>query len=353
MRHETCLTCINPPPGDEEFLIPLKLAEMIGDHAHHHHRINCINCGAWWFDDVKLAASHVLVVDTRDTSWCDCPEDAEYYRHGTFMVFVPESECRCTGEFVDRQPKLEMNLGSYTHTKQRMDQQMSGRSRLLDLFCGAGGAAMGYYRAGFDVTGVDISPQPRYPFTFVQADAMTYPLDGFDAIHASPPCQDHSSLSALHAKHGTGWMLAGTRDRLSTQSRPWVIENVPGAPLRADYRLCGCMFGLDDLRRDRWFETSWRGFDLRSPCVHTGQTITVAGHGADGRYYRNGGTVPTVEDWRRVMGIDWMTQAELAQAIPPAYTEHIGARLLDYLGLDQSSTGSTGTVSKANDQELL
>jgi len=202
--------------------------------------------------------------------------------------------------------------------------------RLLDLFCGAGGAAMGYHRAGFDVVGVDIKPQPRYPFTFIQADAMTYPLDGFDAIHASPPCQDHSALSSLHAKHGTGWMLASTRERLEQSGLPWVIENVPGAPMRVDFRLCGCMFGLPRLKRDRWFETSWNGFDLRAPCHHRGRVITVAGHGMDGRYYRDG-VIPSHADRQTAMGIEWMTDAELVQAIPPAYTEYIGAQLLDHL----------------------
>src|SRR5260221_481967 len=115
------------------------------------------------------------------------------------------------------------------------------RPRLLDLFCGAGGAAMGYSRAGFDVTGVDIKPQPRYPFQFVQADAMSYPLDGFDAIHASPPCQDHMrSPGPAYESHGTGWMLPATRSRLMATGLPWIIENVPGASLRADLKLCGC-----------------------------------------------------------------------------------------------------------------
>ena len=141
------------------------------------------------------------------------------------------------------------------------------RPRLLDLFCGAGGAAMGYHRAGFDVVGVDINPQPNYPFEFVQADAMEFlknrgrgwwSMKRFDAIHASPPCQDHMR-GGQHPPHGTGWMLNACRRMLTDHGIPWVIENVPGAPMRADYRLCGCQFGLR-LRRERWFETSWQGF---------------------------------------------------------------------------------------------
>src|SRR6516225_6131392 len=120
---------------------------------------------------------------------------------------------------------------------------LMARPRLLDLFCGAGGAAMGYHRAGFDVTGVDIRPQPRYPFRFVQADAMTYPLDGWDVIHASPPCQDHSSLRSRADEHGTGWMLDATLERLAAQSASWVVENVGAAHNRADFLLCGEMFG--------------------------------------------------------------------------------------------------------------
>jgi len=196
---------------------------------------------------------------------------------------------------------------------------------------------MGYHRAGFDVVGVDNRPQPRYPFEFHQADAMTWPLDGFDAIHASPPCQDHSRLAAVAGMHGTGWMLAATRERLSAQPTPWVIENVVGAPMRADYRLCGCMFGLEDqfwtTGRERWFETSWHGFDMRSPCYHAGQTVSLAGHGAQGGSDKGrAGRHPIKADYARLMGIDWMTLAELAQAIPPAYTEYVGAHLIEHLG---------------------
>jgi DNA (cytosine-5)-methyltransferase 1 len=196
------------------------------------------------------------------------------------------------------------------------------RPRLLDLFCGAGGAATGYHRAGFDVTGVDIKPQPRYPFEFHQGDAMTYPLDGFDAIHASPPCQEHVRFG-LAGEHSTGWMLAAIRERLMTNPAPWAIENVPGAPMRADYLLCGCIFGLPGLRRPRWFETSWHGFDLRPPCLHLGRAILVFGHAN----WRDG----SVAERAAAMGIDWMIDAELAQAIPPAFTEHIGRQLLAHL----------------------
>jgi len=207
------------------------------------------------------------------------------------------------------------------------------RPRLLDLFSGAGGAAMGYYRAGFDVTGVDIAPQPHYPFPFFLADAMSFPLGGFDAIHASPPCHDHSSLSAISGKDGTGWMLPATRERLAALAVPWVIENVPGAPMRTDYRLCGCMFGLPRLRRERWFETSWRGFDMRPPCHHVGRAVTVAGHGAQGSYeFDELGRYPTQADRKAAMGIGWMNRGELAQAIPPAFTEYVGTRLLAAIG---------------------
>ena len=203
------------------------------------------------------------------------------------------------------------------------------RPRLLDLFCGAGGAATGYHRAGFDVTGVDINPQPRYPFTFIQADAMTFPLDGYNAIHASPPCQDHVR-GGLQNDHGTGWMLAAIRDRLEGTGVPWIIENVPGAPMRADYRLCGSQFGLP-VRRHRWFETSWHGFSLVPPCDHSRPAVGVYGHPhGDSGAWR--GMLPgTLETWSAAMSIDWMTAPELSQALPPAYTGYIGRGLLEHL----------------------
>jgi len=186
---------------------------------------------------------------------------------------------------------------------------------------------MGYHRAGFEVVGVDIHPQNHYPFEFIQADATTCPLDGFDAIHASPPCQDH--MQTPHKLHGTGWMLRHTRERLIAADLPWVIENVPSAPMRPDFKLCGCMFGLPGLRRERWFETSWRGFALALGHNHSDPTISVVGHGTPSWVREKLGRNPTIHEYRAAMGIDWMNRDELSQAIPPAYTEFIGERLLE------------------------
>lgn len=219
------------------------------------------------------------------------------------------------------------------------------RPRLLDLFCGAGGAAMGYHRAGFDVVGVDIAPQPRYPFEFHRGDALNVlnrlilpayddPDDWlagtrFDAIHASPPCQDHTR-QYVPREHGTGWMLAATRHRAAASGLPWVIENVPGAPMRPDLKLCGCMFGLPKLKRERWFETSWNAFDMRPPCHHPEPSISVTGTGTPTGTWKVYGSLK-LADFQQVMGIDWMDRGELSQTIPPAYTEHIGRQLLDHL----------------------
>jgi DNA (cytosine-5)-methyltransferase 1 len=207
------------------------------------------------------------------------------------------------------------------------------RPRLLDLFCGAGGAAMGYHRAGFDVVGVDNRPQPRFPFTFIQADALAFlaaaNLASIAAIHASPPCQAFSRMThALGDSSTHPDLLSPTRGLLEARGMPWVIENVPGAPMRVDLRLCGCMFLLD-VRRERWFETSWRGFDLRQPCLHPQPVIGVYGY--SGKRGGSGLLSGRLRTWSRAMGISWMTSPELAQAIPPAYTEYVGAQLLDHL----------------------
>jgi DNA (cytosine-5)-methyltransferase 1 len=196
------------------------------------------------------------------------------------------------------------------------------RPRLLDLFCGAGGAAMGYHRAGFDIVGVDIKPQPNYPFEFHQADAMTFPLTGFNAIHASPPCQAFTAARVIHNREHSD-LLTPTRERLEASGLPWVIENVPGAPMRADVVLCGSVFGDPRLKRHRWFEFFKPPTHMMHPCSHGRQIVSVFGHG--GHVYHG------VAEWREVMGIDWMTRDELAQAIPPAYTEWIGAQLLTHI----------------------
>lgn len=215
------------------------------------------------------------------------------------------------------------------------------RPVLYDLFCCQGGAGTGYDRAGFRVIGVDVDPQPRYPFEFHQRDAMQVlefladaaePWPGApypSAVHVSPPCHDH--VRTFVAKNGTGWMLGASRELLARTRVPWVIENVPGAPMRADYKLCGCMFGLPLLARERWFETSWYGFEMRPPCHHPERPVTVTGNGIPSQswYY---GRVDGYEYHRlskEAMGINWMTKAGLVQAIPPAYTEHIGGFLMD------------------------
>lgn len=195
---------------------------------------------------------------------------------------------------------------------------------------------MGYARAGFNVTGVDIRRQPRYPFRFIQADALEYATAHgrrYHAIHASPPCQAHTVAQHQAKKDhsATGWMLPATRVILRGLGLPWVIENVPGAPMARHYRLCGCGLGLWRLRRERWFETSWRVSDLeRAPCRHPphpeGSALSVAG--SSGGFGRRGREIGRVAEWRKAMGIDWMTADELAQAVPPAYTQHIGADLM-------------------------
>jgi DNA (cytosine-5)-methyltransferase 1 len=205
------------------------------------------------------------------------------------------------------------------------------RPRLLDLFCGAGGAAVGYHRAGFDVVGVDLSPQPRYPYEFVQADALTYPLDGFDAIHASPPCQAYSAMTACRPGLADQYpdLVNLTRARLAVSGLPWVIENVPGAPLASGsdlfgahgVKLCGHMFGLA-LYRHRLFETS---FPLIQPEHRPHVTpASRAGHWTEGTIISVSGNVSPIEVAREAMGIDWMTRSELSEAIPPSYTAYIG-----------------------------
>ena len=294
---------------------------------------------------------------------------------------------------------------------------MADRPRLLDLFSGAGGAAMGYHRAGFDVVGVDIRPQPNYPFEFVQADALevlsdllrerrldrqlthaelvaapiqeledrvsdfvlgagvgvggfyvqvdedlagheapsvgvaadsakpAFRVKDFDAIHASPPCQAYTSLRVMHNARGDHPDLVGpTRELLQETGLPYVIENVPGAPIATVTRLCGSSFGLGveahdgwrQLRRHRYFETTFSF--MSPPCQHSGPTIGLYGAHARDRRRVNGMAGRDFPDrdklelGRKAMGMPWAQKwRELSEAIPPAYTEFIGHQLLAHV----------------------
>ena len=224
------------------------------------------------------------------------------------------------------------------------------KPRILDLFCGAGGAAMGYHRAGFEVVGVDIEPQPHYPFEFVQGDAMTVLADlvsvetefgaksTFDAIHASPPCQSYLNLRRVNDAQGRpsrhDRLIGEVRRLLLWAGLPYVIENVADAraELLDPVRVCGT--GMDlPLRRHRLFESKislsgvacrhdrytepkyWTGW--RPNGQHRLSTVVQVYGNAGGR-----------EHWATAMGIDWMAPAEMVEAIPPAYTEHIGRQLI-------------------------
>lgn len=192
---------------------------------------------------------------------------------------------------------------------------------------------MGYHQAGFDVYGVDINPQPRYPFRFRQADALeTLEAHGheFDAIHASPPCQAFSAYRRRGGGVGSGYpdLIDRTRRALIATGRPWVIENVPQAPLRCPVRLCGSSFGLD-VRRERDFEASFA--IPRVACDHSWQTprFPPATNRVNLRRTVEVGVyrIPLLIQ-QEAMGIDWMRRWELSQAIPPAYTEHVGRAML-------------------------
>jgi DNA (cytosine-5)-methyltransferase 1 len=225
------------------------------------------------------------------------------------------------------------------------------KPRLLDLFCKAGGAGKGYHDAGFEVVGVDIEPQPNYPFEFHQADALAvlrvlvtgvwhwnnYWLEDFDAIHASPPCQAHTSMQSMPNAKEHPDLVGPTRNWLERSNVPYVIENVVGAPLRSPITLCGAAFGLGSgeyvLARHRLFECSFPA--LTAGCAHRGRKVIglYGDHARTNRRSRsrNDGQLGAADGLRmggEAMGIDWMTWKELAQAIPPAYTGHIAQFLL-------------------------
>jgi DNA (cytosine-5)-methyltransferase 1 len=227
---------------------------------------------------------------------------------------------------------------------------------IYDLYSCAGGAAVGYKRAGFrTVIGVDNRPSPRYPFEFHQADALEVlralargrrPWPGAPwptAIHSSPPCQFKALATLSQRLAGAEYpdLIGPTRDLLEQVGVPWIIENVPGASLRPDIRLCGCQFGLTlpgvgYLKRERWFETSWHGFYLEMPHVHRGRAISIAGHGTPSWMREKTGHIGVAE-WRQVMGVDWTTRAELTEALPPAFTKYVGGLLLERVAFKEAA----------------
>lgn len=215
------------------------------------------------------------------------------------------------------------------------------KPRLLDLFCGAGGAAVGYHRAGFDVIGVDINPQPNYPFRFIQEDALRFmdmgQFQGFDAIHASPPCQRNvKGLAVVNERLGRisrhEQLIVPTRARLAAAALPYVIENVIGAELIDPVRLCGSTFGLP-IHRHRLFESNTHL--VVPPCNHRWQnkprywtSWRPNGEKRLAKVVQVYGNAGDSSQWPEAMGIDWMTRNELREAIPPAYSEFLGRQFI-------------------------
>lgn len=221
-----------------------------------------------------------------------------------------------------------------------------GKFKLLDLFCGEGGASQGYAEAGFEVTGVDHIHMAAYPFEFIKGNALGFPLafyKQFDAIAASPPCKKHTTMKAFSDPSHLD-LIMPTRSLLAFTGLPYVIENVPGAPLRNPITLCGSMFGLH-VRRHRLFESNVPLYHMAcrhaeqeanspgfktmryhsgKPVEYTAKVVSVYGRG-------NGYGAGETELWRDVMGMPWATKDGLREAIPPAYTRYIGEQLINYL----------------------
>lgn len=213
------------------------------------------------------------------------------------------------------------------------------RPRLLDLFCGAGGAAVGYHRAGFDIVGIDIAPQPNFPFEFKQADAMNLEHDsllGFDAIHASPPCQAYSDLAARNGNRDA-WpqLIEPVRELLEDTGLPYVIENVEGSPLINYIVLCGTMFEGLRVLRHRLFETNFpivAPAHGKHPLVHTlDKRKRHYGKTCEWKDYVQvtGGGNCSIASARDAMGIDWMTKKEINESIPPTYAQFVGETLIN------------------------
>jgi len=212
------------------------------------------------------------------------------------------------------------------------------KPRLLDLFCKAGGGSVGYYTAGFEVVGVDIKKQKRYPYEFIQKDALEVFEDkdflaSFDVIAASPPCQTHSSTKHLRNAQGKSTdkvdLIPQTREALVASGKPYIIENVPGAPLIDPVQCCGSSWGLK-VRRHRLFESNVKL--IGSICKHKEQGRPVGVYGSMRDEIPGGGhTAKTIEQAREAMGIDWMIWGELVEAIPPMYTWFLGTQVMGHI----------------------
>jgi DNA (cytosine-5)-methyltransferase 1 len=222
---------------------------------------------------------------------------------------------------------------------EHLGQSVSRRPRLFDLCCGAGGAGEGYRRVGFDVVGIDIEPQPHYPFEFHRRDMLALTLAdfaGFDAIHASPPCQRYSAMSSCRPGLAAEYpdLIEQARWLAQRSGLPYVIENVPGSPLHDPVVLCGAMFGRA-LYRHRLFESN---FPIATPS-HPEHVLPAskAGHWRPGTVMSVAGHFAPVAKAREIMDIDWMNRAELGEAIPPYYAEHVGGCLMAACGLARAA----------------
>jgi DNA (cytosine-5)-methyltransferase 1 len=206
--------------------------------------------------------------------------------------------------------------------------------KLLDLYCGVGGASVGYARAGFEVTGIDLKHGKRYPYTYIRADVLEVIKDidylrQFDVIHASPPCQTHSITQHLRNAQGKSTskidLIPQTRQALIESGVNYIIENVPNSPLIDPVQLCGSSFGLK-VRRHRLFESNMpiKG----SVCNHKLQGRPIGVYGSlNDEIPKGGKTAATIDEARKAMGMDWAIWTELVEAIPPAFTQYLGEQI--------------------------
>lgn len=208
--------------------------------------------------------------------------------------------------------------------------------RLLDLCCGAGGAAVGYAQAGFEITGVDITHQPHYPFPIYIEDVLTWDDWNYDVIHISPPCQRWTLMNRTTTAHLYPDLYTPMLPVLQATGLPYIIENVPTSPIKPTLVLCGTQFGLKtadgdkELRRHRHFETNWRICGPAKPCNHTLPPVWAAGHNPNEKYVKLYGSC-SIEQRREAYGVDWMNRDELSESIPPAFTRYIGEQLKERL----------------------